>query len=220
MARARFIRPEFFTDDKISGLSMEARILFISIWCQCDLRGVFEWNPRVLRVLTFPHDLAIDLPRVVVFLEELTGLRMVIPFEVDGKQWGFVRKFSAYQTCPTSEKKNGTLRPAPPLTLVRPKSDYSQTQVVPLTLSPTPSVSPTQTQTLTPSPTPENKTAPCSGPLGGAMQGRGKPKDPIIESGEAELARKIALARAMQAEREKDWEADPTTAETITEKTA
>lgn len=181
---------------------MEARILFISIWCQCDLRGVFEWNPRVLRVLTFPHDQAIDLARVESFLLELTGLRMVVPFEAEGKQWGFVRKFSAYQTCPTSEKKNGSLRPPPPPTIVRPKSDHSQTQVVPLTLSlsPTPSVSPTQTQTLTP--TPEKKTAPCSGPLGGAMQGRSKPKDPIIESGLEELNRKLAKAREEQAARE------------------
>lgn len=54
MARARFIRPEFFTDTKLSDMPMGAALLFAGIWCHSDLNGVFEYDARLLRGLIFP----------------------------------------------------------------------------------------------------------------------------------------------------------------------
>ncbi len=195
MARARFIRPEYFTDDKVSLLSMEARLLFPCIWCQCDLRGVFEWNVKILRVVSFPHDQAMTPERIVACLHELTQQRFIMPFEVDGQQWGFVRRFYVYQPCSSGEKKNGTVKPPPPMTKVRPRADSGRTP----SLTPSLSESQTQTQAQAQDVKPQ-ALAPVRGARLGGME---TPKPPPTKADvDAELRAATDRAMAIQAERE------------------
>ncbi len=114
MARARFIRPEFFTDEKVGGLPYGARILFAGIWCHSDLRGVFEHSARQLRVLVFPFDEGLTSGTVDEWLTQLGTAGMVLRFEAEGKPWGVVRRWIDHQDISTREIEIGTRKPEPP----------------------------------------------------------------------------------------------------------
>ena len=110
----RFLRPEFFTDEKVSDLPFGACFLFEGIWCQSDLRGVFEYSPRVLRGLIFPMRDGIDTATVQEWLNKLESAGMVARFEADGKAWGAVRNWLKHQTISPKEVETWSRRPAPP----------------------------------------------------------------------------------------------------------
>lgn len=81
MARARFIKPEFFMDEKIGELPYGARLLFESIWCQSDLRGIFEYSIKRLRVATFPFDEGLTSVTVQGWFDAIESKGMVGRFE-------------------------------------------------------------------------------------------------------------------------------------------
>ena len=114
MARARFLRPEFFIDEKLGDLPFGARLLFAGIWCQSDLRGVFEYSPKQLRVLVFPHDEGMAGRQVEEWLEMMTANGMVARFESSGKSWGVIVHWREHQEISTREVEIGSGRPVPP----------------------------------------------------------------------------------------------------------
>lgn len=172
MARARFIRPEFFTDEKVSDLPFGACMLFTGIWCHSDLRGVFEHNPRVLRGLIFPMRDGIDTATVGQWLKLLEDAGMIGRFEADGKTWGHVIHWSRHQQISGKERDNGSPRPSPPDPGPLPEHDRN----IPGTrLEQNRTASPTPTPTPTATAAPSNARAkppplPPQDPIGDAMQ--------------------------------------------------
>jgi hypothetical protein len=158
MARARFIRPEFFTDVKLADLSFGACMLFAGIWCHSDLRGVFEHDPRALRGLIFPMRDGIDTATVGKWLAELESIGCIGRFEVSGKSWGFVRKWTEHQTISGREKEIGSPRPPPPndqgTTQARHGDDPGTTRVATPTPTPTPTATETRARPQRPPPPP------------------------------------------------------------------
>ncbi len=114
MPRARFIRPEFFTDEKVSDLPFGCALLFAGIWCQADLRGVFECSPRLLRGLVFPMRDGIDTDTIGDWLNALERSGMILRFEHTDKTWAVVVNWSRYQEITTREIEIGSHRPVPP----------------------------------------------------------------------------------------------------------
>mgnify|MGYP000252269857 CR=1 FL=1 len=70
MARQRMLHPDFFTDEKIVGCSLLARIFFQGLWCYADRAGRLEDRPVSLkmRILSADNADADDL------LEEIESL--------------------------------------------------------------------------------------------------------------------------------------------------
>lgn len=148
MARARFIRPEFFTDSTTGRWSLEARLLYVACWTQADIQGVLEWDLAQLRSAAFPYDHFTE-EKVTGAMQELIKSKRVVTFRANNKRYGYIRKWLEHQSFTSGEKKNGPRFPAPPLsdsgqTMVRPWSDKSQT--------PAPSLSPSPSHTPSPSP--------------------------------------------------------------------
>lgn len=114
MARARFIRPEFFSDVRLSEMPFGARILFAAIWCHSDLRGVFEHCPKMLRAQAFPHDEEVTSKKVQEWLDLLQSHGRISRFESGGKTWGCVTNWTKHQHISKKEKETGTTRPEPP----------------------------------------------------------------------------------------------------------
>ena len=56
MPRIRTVKPEFFTSPDTEAASMEARLLFIAMWCWADDYGIGELNLLGLRAFAFPED--------------------------------------------------------------------------------------------------------------------------------------------------------------------
>lgn len=56
MARARNIKPGFFTNDVLAECSALSRILFQGLWCHADREGRLEDRPRRLKAEILPYD--------------------------------------------------------------------------------------------------------------------------------------------------------------------
>ncbi len=113
MARARFIRPEFFTDEKIGELPFAARLLFIGSWCHADINGVLEWRAKQLRVLVFPHDESVKSVEVEKWMDQIVALGLVEVYSVGAATYGIIKNFQKHQTFTKSEHDGGNRRPLP-----------------------------------------------------------------------------------------------------------
>lgn len=56
MARARNIKPGFFTNDELVELPFEARLLFIGLWTIADKEGRLNDRPKKIKMEIFPAD--------------------------------------------------------------------------------------------------------------------------------------------------------------------
>jgi hypothetical protein len=56
MARARNIKPGFFTNEELAELSFEARLLFVGLWLIADKEGRLEDRPKKIKAEIFPYD--------------------------------------------------------------------------------------------------------------------------------------------------------------------
>jgi hypothetical protein len=100
--RIRTIKPEFWTDELISELSIESRLLFIALWNVSDDEGNFCYLPKQLKIQTLPYD-NIDIN---IYLYELSVKNLIIPYKSGSKIFFNIKNFKKHQ------KIN---RPSPPI---------------------------------------------------------------------------------------------------------
>lgn len=55
MSRTRLIRPEFFADETLAGVSDSVRLFYIGLWTLCDDAGYFEHRPRQIAAALYPY---------------------------------------------------------------------------------------------------------------------------------------------------------------------
>ena len=60
MARSRIIKPEFWSDEKLAKLSLQARLLYIGLWNTSDDAGTTQGHPLWLKSQIFPYDQNLD----------------------------------------------------------------------------------------------------------------------------------------------------------------
>ena len=82
MARARNIKPGFFTNDDLVELPFEARLLFIGLWTVADRAGRLLDRPKKIRMDIFPAD-SVDVEEC---LAGLARLGFVHRYEAAGKK--------------------------------------------------------------------------------------------------------------------------------------
>ncbi len=98
MGRIRTIKPEFFRDPKLQDIqaehpSLNPMLVFAGLWTVADKNGVFEWEPRMLKLDILPF-LQFDIGASLVLLERFS---VVSRFTSDGKVYGRVLKFAKHQ---------------------------------------------------------------------------------------------------------------------------
>jgi hypothetical protein len=94
MARIRSLHPGQWTDEEFVSCSAEARLLALALRNEADDNGVFQWKPTTLKMRLLPAD-SVDCAEL---LQELVDTRQVMKFEVDGKSYGAIRNFHAFQS--------------------------------------------------------------------------------------------------------------------------
>lgn len=87
------VKPEFWTDEKLTECSMSARLLFIGIWNFSDDLGNIELSPKQIKMLIFPSD---DV-RVEPFIDELLGVGVLSAYSVNGNIYANVKNFLKHQ---------------------------------------------------------------------------------------------------------------------------
>ena len=112
MARARVIRPEFWSDEKLASVSRESRLTYVGMWGTSDDYGVTKGNPAWLRSQIFPYDDDVTVARMTEWLRELESIRRILPFIDCGEKYYYIPKFIEHQKV---DKPSKTRNPAPPI---------------------------------------------------------------------------------------------------------
>jgi len=90
MARARILKPEFWSDEKLAQVSREVRLTFAGLWTCSDDYGVTKGHPAWLKSQIFPYDTDLTLTQFQQWLADLERIGVIDPFTADGTGtlWG------------------------------------------------------------------------------------------------------------------------------------
>jgi hypothetical protein len=133
MARIRTIKPEFWTDEKLTECSLSARLLFIGTWNFADDYGNLDRSPKQMKARIFPLD-NIDCEPLI---QELMTQGLMVEYAYEGRKYLHIQGFTKHQLinrpskpqCPIHEH---SVSAQEPLTLegkegkdIRPRSSES-----------------------------------------------------------------------------------------------
>lgn len=108
MARARNIKPSFFTNEQVSDNCPLGRLLFIGLWTMADYKGDLEWREKTLKIQLLPWD-ECNLKELAINLDK-SGL---IRFYSDGnKIYLNIPNFEKHQNPHKNEREKGSDIPA------------------------------------------------------------------------------------------------------------
>jgi hypothetical protein len=93
MARIRSIKPEFWTDEKLTECSLSARLLFIGMLNFSDDNGNQAYSAKRLKMQIFPAD-SIDTQPL---LDELITHGVVIEYSVNNEKYLHIKGFKVHQ---------------------------------------------------------------------------------------------------------------------------
>lgn len=124
MARARNIKPGFFTNEDLVELDFATRLLFAGLWTVADREGRLQDRPKKIKIDVFPADnLDID-----AMLQQLHNAKFIQRYEVDGQKFIQISSWDKHQNPHHTEKAseipgpNGELTVKAPLKTKDPQS--------------------------------------------------------------------------------------------------
>ena len=108
MARARNIKPSFFTHDELADNDPLGRLLFIGLWTIADYKGELEWRPKRVKAQVLPYD-DCDIEVLAINLEKTGFIRF---YYVGGSDYVHIVNFNKHQNTHKNEKDKGSDVPA------------------------------------------------------------------------------------------------------------
>ena len=108
MARARNIKPSFFTHDELAENTPLGRLLFIGLWTIADYKGELEWRPKRVKAQVLPYD-DCDVDALAINLEESGFIRF---YSVGGSNYVHIVNFGNHQNPHKHERDKGSVGPA------------------------------------------------------------------------------------------------------------
>ena len=104
MARIRTIKPDFWTDEKLTECSISARLLFIGTWNFADDNGNLDRSAKQIKARVFPLEQLDCEP----LLQELIAQGLLIEYSHDERLYLHIQGFNKHQlinrpskpTCP------------------------------------------------------------------------------------------------------------------------
>lgn len=127
MARARNIKPGFFSNDELAGLPFEHRLLFIGLWTVADREGRLLDRPRKIRMEVFPAD-DVDCDAGLAALQRSGFLER---YEVDGAKIIQIKNWEKHQKPHVREAPSELPRRDTGTAKVVPKHDLGDGLAVP-----------------------------------------------------------------------------------------
>ncbi len=121
MARARNIKPSFFTNDKLADCNHATRLLFIGLWTIADREGRLEDRPKKIKAELMPYD---DL-NVDLMLNTLWQMGFIVRYKHEDKSYIHILNFKKHQnphikeqasTIPAPDMHGASMEVATPLT--------------------------------------------------------------------------------------------------------
>lgn len=100
MARARLLKPGFFSNERLSDVAPIGRLLFAGLWTIADREGRMPDRPKWIKGALFPY----ENPPVERLLGQLATLGFIERYEVDGERYIQVTNFSKHQHVHVNEQ--------------------------------------------------------------------------------------------------------------------
>lgn len=110
MARARNLKPGFFTNDLLAECEPLARLLFQGLWCHADREGRMEYRPKKFKAEILPYD---DC-RIDALLDQLKENNFIEVYEVSGIKYLQVVNFCKHQNPHIKEQASSIPAPDKP----------------------------------------------------------------------------------------------------------
>ena len=139
MARARNIKPAFFTNEVLASMSYQTQLFFIGLWTLADREGRMEDRPLRIKAALFPYGRA----DVEAMLNQLQDEKFLTRYELDGNKYIQIINFVKHQAPHFKEKKSvipgpnsGTPQSSPVPALVKPGASTVNYPVKPPNISP------------------------------------------------------------------------------------
>ena len=117
MARIRYLKPEFFLDEDLGFITVEARLTFGALWCHADREGRLEDRPAYLKTQIWPYQdvdmnaLLTELARPKTTDPEET---FILRYSINKKKYIQIVNFLEHQKPHHTERKSVI---PPPLTV-------------------------------------------------------------------------------------------------------
>lgn len=108
MARARNIKPAFFTNELLGTYDPIISLLFAGLWCLADREGILEDRPVRIKGELFPYRDGLDINGYLTVLERDAFLTR---YEVDGVKYIAINNFTKHQSPHHTEKAKGYPKP-------------------------------------------------------------------------------------------------------------
>lgn len=110
MARARSLKPGFFTNEDLIDLPFEYRLLFAGLWTLADREGRLEDRPKRIKLSIFPGD-DVDVEAGLV---ALAARNFIIRYEVGGARYIQIVAWGKHQSPHIKEAKSTIPAPCKP----------------------------------------------------------------------------------------------------------
>lgn len=107
MARARNIKPSFFTNEQLADSCPLGRLLFIGLWTLADYKGDIEWKEKTIKIQILPWD-DCDIKKLAINLDK-SGLIQF--YSVQDKIYIHVVNFVKHQNPHKNERDKGSYIP-------------------------------------------------------------------------------------------------------------
>lgn len=108
MARARNIKPGFFSNDELAEIEPLGRILFAGLWTISDREGRLEDRPKRIKAEILPFD-DCDVDKL---LSDLEDKKFIIRYEVNSQRYIQILNFKKHQN-PHPKEAASVIPPAP-----------------------------------------------------------------------------------------------------------
>lgn len=103
MARIRTIKPSFWSDEAVSDLSRDARLVLIGLISSADDEGRFLASLSAISGYLFPHD-DISPTKLRRWLDEIEGTGIVRFYSVNRREYGCFPNWKKHQRISKPQK--------------------------------------------------------------------------------------------------------------------
>lgn len=108
MPRIRYLKHDFFLDEKLAQQSHAGRLLFAGLWVLADRDGRLEDRPMKIKAQIFPYeDVEVD------HLLEYLACGFIQRYEVEGRKYIQINNFLKHQKPHQNERSEGFPPPTP-----------------------------------------------------------------------------------------------------------
>lgn len=104
MARIRSIKPSFFRSEDVTALSYRARLTWIGLWLYADDEGRLRDDARFVKGDLWALEDEVSWQDVEADLQELAEHDRIVRYEVGGRRFIQVQKWSDHQAIPKATK--------------------------------------------------------------------------------------------------------------------